>query len=259
MKNPLFLLGLTIFAALGFWSYTHATGSILSVCAKSDGDLHLIGNGFKRAVCKKNEQLISWNAEGLQGLQGEQGPAGPHGEKGENGDQGLQGAEGDKGDKGDAGERGERLHLIDASGQDLGLFIEWLSANYLSTYNPSLNAHFLFRQAQIPARTAILESESVTVYFEQPNCEGTPFGEMRGDGEILLTMKAGPRSADIRRYFVYDFNQLPIATRTALSQIEDTPTECQNISPRSVSVLALREISLPFSLPLAWPLTVREF
>ena len=108
MKNPLFLLGLTIFAALGFWSYTHATGSILSVCAKSDGDLHLIGNGFKRTACKKNEQLISWNAEGLQGLQGEQGPAGPHGEKGENGEKGDKGDMGEQGPSGEKGEKGDK-------------------------------------------------------------------------------------------------------------------------------------------------------
>ena len=73
---------------LGFWTYTQATGATLTVCAKNDGDHYFIGDGFKRATCKKNEKLISWNTEGPQGEQGEKGDKGDAGPQGENGNKG---------------------------------------------------------------------------------------------------------------------------------------------------------------------------
>ena len=76
MKTPLVLFSFLLLAALGFWTYPHATGDTLNVCAKNDGDHYFIGDGFKRAVCKKNEKLISWDAEGPQGQQGEKGDKG---------------------------------------------------------------------------------------------------------------------------------------------------------------------------------------
>ncbi len=45
----------------------------------------MIGEGFKRTDCGKEEKLVSWNIVGPQGLKGD---------KGDNGEQGLQGPAG---------------------------------------------------------------------------------------------------------------------------------------------------------------------
>lgn len=103
MKNYKIIAGvlfLLLIASTGFsvWRYTQAAGDEITVCVKKDGLVHVIGEGFKRVDCKKNESLLSWNVEGPQGLKGD---------KGDQGEQGEQGLKGDKGDAGSMGPQGE--------------------------------------------------------------------------------------------------------------------------------------------------------
>lgn len=95
IKNQLLVPGLLIAAAvfLGLWMYSRAQGSVITVCAKHDGLMHVIGGGFKRTQCLQNETLLSWNTEGPPGPPGPQGPS------------------------------GSTLHLFDANGQDLGILV----------------------------------------------------------------------------------------------------------------------------------------
>ena len=69
-------------AVFSFWKYTQAEGDMITVCVKKDGIMHVIGGEFKRADCKQNESLLSWNIEG---------PQGPKGDKGDKGDEGKAG------------------------------------------------------------------------------------------------------------------------------------------------------------------------
>jgi len=85
---------------VGTISITKASGTDLTVCVTKDGTMHLIGNSFKRSDCKKNEQLISFNA---------QGPKGDKGDTGATGAQGIQGIAGPVGPMGPQGIPGEGI------------------------------------------------------------------------------------------------------------------------------------------------------
>ena len=75
LKNRLLLPGLLIAAAmfLGLRLYSRADGGVITVCVNKNGVMHIIGEGFKRTECNKNETLLSWNIQGLPGPKGEPG------------------------------------------------------------------------------------------------------------------------------------------------------------------------------------------
>ena len=53
------IIGVGIFSlalVLGIWSYSQATGNEITICAKKSGLVYVIGDGFRRADCKKNDQ-----------------------------------------------------------------------------------------------------------------------------------------------------------------------------------------------------------
>ena len=95
MKNKIFVFGGIIVLIGVLWTYTQATGDEITVCVNKSGVVHMVGEGFKRADCKNNETLITWNIQG------------PKGEKGDKGDQGEQGPVGPQGPAGPQGEPGE--------------------------------------------------------------------------------------------------------------------------------------------------------
>src|SRR3989344_6257886 len=105
--KSLAILGVVTVMVLGFWTYTQAVANDITVCVKKDGTVHVVGPYFKRDECKKNETLLTWNAQGEKGDKGDQGIAGPAGAKGDKGEQGpiglmgLQGIQGTQGPKGD--------------------------------------------------------------------------------------------------------------------------------------------------------------
>jgi len=111
-KSQVILIITIVILAFGFWSYSQAVGNEIEVCVKKGGAVFMIGEGFKRADCLKNEKLVTWNIVGPQGPQGPIGLTGPKGDKGDvgsqgpiglTGQQGVQGEVGPKGDKGDVG------------------------------------------------------------------------------------------------------------------------------------------------------------
>lgn len=105
-----FLFSLVIVLVLfgfGFWGYSQAYGNTIEVCVKNNGAVFMIGYGFKKTDCLKNEKLVSWNITGPQGPKGEKGPIGPIGPKGDKGDVGEQGPIGQTGPQGEKGDIGE--------------------------------------------------------------------------------------------------------------------------------------------------------
>src|SRR3989344_6229844 len=118
--KSLAILGVVTVMVLGFWTYTQAVANDITVCVKKDGTVHVVGPYFKRDECKKNETLLTWNAQGEKGDKGDQGiqgVAGSQGSKGDTGEQGPiglggpQGPKGDTGERGPAGSNGTSLHL----------------------------------------------------------------------------------------------------------------------------------------------------
>jgi len=102
---------LSLALVLGLWSYSKAEGNEITVCAKKGGFMYVIGAGFKKSDCKKNDQLLTWNVAGLKGDKGDKGdtgPAGPQGPKGDKGDAGENGIQGEIGPIGPQGPVGNQ-------------------------------------------------------------------------------------------------------------------------------------------------------
>ena len=218
-------------AAGGFWAYSRAAGDTITVCVQKDGLMHVVGGGFRRADCRKNESLLTWN------IQGPQGP---------------------KGDKGDPGVAGASLHLFDGGDQDLGLLLD--AADPLKpvrTYHTYLSLRDLLLAFAGNARARTLELITPLnggVFFEGSDCSGQAFSQNRPDRVAMewheLVRATGPR------YFKA-VDETPAAF-TGLSYIPETfGAPCTNTSTSTPNGIWLEEISLPFTEPLAWPPDIR--
>ncbi|HRH31389.1 MAG TPA: hypothetical protein PK950_01865 [Candidatus Paceibacterota bacterium] len=78
----------------------------LQICVRTSGVAFVVGYGFKKADCRRNDKLVTIIKNGAVGAQGPVGNKGPTGDKGPVGDKGLQGDKGEIGDKGPTGDRG---------------------------------------------------------------------------------------------------------------------------------------------------------
>lgn len=96
------VVALSLFAS----TVVRAQGPTITVCVKNNGAMFLIGESFRRADCRSNEQLLSWNIAGPQGPQGPQGVPGVAGQAGPRGETGSQGPAGVNGLPGAAGVQG---------------------------------------------------------------------------------------------------------------------------------------------------------
>ncbi len=109
--SAVLVLGVAVFSLIS-WTLAQAAGETITVCVKKGGTMYMVGEGFKRADCKDNDQLLSWNVTGPQGIQGLQGvpgaigPAGPQGPTGITGASGAQGPTGPQGPQGLQGPAG---------------------------------------------------------------------------------------------------------------------------------------------------------
>jgi len=109
-----FVVGVASFSFVS-WTLARTAGSEITVCVEEKGTMYMVGEGFKSANCKDNDQLISWNvtgpqgptgADGQPGIQGGPGAQGPQGLQGERGTQGLVGPTGETGSQGSIGSSG---------------------------------------------------------------------------------------------------------------------------------------------------------
>src|SRR4051812_42653929 len=84
-----------------------ATPQSLTLCVKTGGVVFVVGEGFKKTDCKKNDQLISFSLSetGDKGPTGDQGAVGPTGAAGAVGSIGPIGDKGPTGDKGPQGDK----------------------------------------------------------------------------------------------------------------------------------------------------------
>ena len=76
--------------AVSFGTYAFATGSVITACAKKNGEVYLIGTGFQRATCARGDQPLTWNIQGLKGDKGDPGAPGKDGAPGPQGTPGTQ-------------------------------------------------------------------------------------------------------------------------------------------------------------------------
>lgn len=250
-KNGLILLSIfVIFVGLVAAAYTQAAGGEITVCVKKSGVVYVIGNDFKRAECKRNDTLLTWNIQGPKGDKGDPGLPGADGANGAPGEQGLQGIQGDKGDKGDQGNPGTNaavLHVYDANGLDLGVLVSIGSVSNLGqvvSYLSDLGVFLNFRQNS--ATKTILMDNNAAIFFPSDNCTGNPYSSATANPSATITSNSG-------RVFKYT-NQPLVQGNDSWSRLGNI---CENGQGVSQLYAPLVEVTLPFSLPPAWPLEVR--
>ena len=219
-KRTLLILFVALAVSLGAWTYIKAEGQQITVCAKKSGLVYVIGEDFRRVDCKKNDTLLSWNITG---------PQGP------------------KGDTGERGFVGPTLHLYDANGQNLGSLVTASDAlgRYFITF---LSGENVFLVADQNANGISLHGGGQGgLYFLERDCGGTPYTN-------LWANPTGATYSSGQRFFKYTTGLA--SSQQPLSVFDSRG--CVNELPGAGEIYPLQEFSLPFSLPLAWPLEVRE-
>lgn len=240
MKNRWLIISLfVVFASvIGVWSYVGATGEQITACVKNNGSIRIKTGGVS---CDGNETLLSWNITGPKGDRGEQGIAGPTGPQGPKGDKG------DTGERGPAGSSGSGLHVYDANEVDLGILInvgDVSNLQKITSYLPGPDVYLRFRQERNSG--TILMDNTSGVYFSSNNCTGTPYSANTDNPGATVITNSG-------RVFKY-INQPLVQGNNSWSFLSNG---CTNGQGQSQMYAPLEEVSLPFSLPPAWPLEIR--
>lgn len=263
LVSSLILIFITFFAVR---SYTRANeGDIITVCIKKDGLMHIIGEGFKRADCKNNESLLSWNIQGLKGDKGDQGP------KGNKGDNGLQGNIGPMGPQGEIGPQGlpaSTFHVFDGNNQDLGIFVneEGGQSTLLRTLLPDLGRTIDFLMVANGQSVQVVDRYVPAIDFSERDCSGIPFIHVLGGGSI--TYRETPLLGVLKtvilghtRYYKILANSGAIRFRQSFSDGNCVNMDSINFSPplsNSVFSYLIEEVTLPFNEPIAWPLSIKN-
>jgi Collagen triple helix repeat (20 copies) len=253
-------LACALFIGSSAWIY--AEGGEIRACANEKGVIYIVGSGFSKSECGRNERLLSWNITGPQGLRGEKGDPGEQGPKGEKGEKGDQGDGGPRGEAGLQGAAGPELHVFGGNGQDLGILVQNNDDVVLVSFLPDIEAAAIFSQSVNSSNQTSAKFEPIekAIYFSGPNCSGQPFVDLVGGHpytQTIITASKSNNFAFITPFFKPDLEDTP-QQRTALSHYYTASLPCENYSgPKLVqNSLKLKEISLPFALPLAWPLRV---
>ncbi|MDO8435477.1 MAG: hypothetical protein Q7S89_02235, partial [bacterium] len=211
-------------------------------------------------ICGDVSVLIRHGEQGSQGERGEQGPAGQDGEhgvagaQGEAGPVGPQGLEGQRGPQGDQGIPGDNLHLFDASGQDLGIFI---SVGRYRSYLPNLDVLAEFEESgniEIGIHVRLFTDQKV--WFGGPNCTGQMFVESTDMSDSWRLQGIHSANPDVYGYSRVVPGSRSVDLVVSSRQGQTVEEVCVISAPRNLHLYPLETIELPFREPLTWPLKV---
>ena len=237
---------------LGIATFAYATGTVITACAERNGTIYLIGTGFRQSKCEKGDSPISWNTQGQQGSKGDIGPVGPMGATGTPGAAGLQGPKGDAGSPGKDGTPSQNLHLLDANGRDLGIYLGRISiSGAYEAYLPTLGISVFI--------TTNDENETVAIapagagggaQYASSDCSGNGYTSTGGSLNELSEIDVLPSGT---HYYT------PLAAARVTVNIASRAGNggtCTTFTPIPETVILLKEITLPFTVPIPWPLHI---
>lgn len=262
-----FSVGFVLILIVGFSmeSLATPTSQAAMVCLDATN-----GRIVVRRKCKSSEsRLNGWSLVKILGIQGpkgekgetgpkgEPGPAGiqgPKGDQGEKGEQGLPGSNGAPGSKGEKGDIGPQLHVFDAAGQDLGLYMLVDQNGMFMTFTSGLQMQFWQDTGE---KTVHPGWESV--FFSLPNCEGAAYvaGSHREYGNFITP------SAGFARIYVRDgVDEITGHVESYAHTLEDGTFTCEpigQVAQERTDLVPITQIPNPFTftLPLQYPLEVR--
>ena len=242
--------------SLCFWSYAQAVGTTISACVEGDGALYIIGQGLSKTKCARHDTPLSWNITGLQGPKGDTGATGavgPQGQAGSTGSQGPVGPQGPMGPQGPSGSSGQALDLLDANGQDLGVFLGRNATDY-EAYIPSLDVTVQLDPHDYDETVSIIPLYGGSPLYMSTDCTGTAYYQNGGGEGFIADIAVLPSGT-------HYYTQLPVPAATqGISSFANGAGSCsaEGGAPNLQTVYTLKEITLPFTVPIAWPLHVAE-
>jgi hypothetical protein len=287
MKNKyVVVVAVVLWLGIGGYAVAEVATSQLSACVSRNGETRLVIAGFtKKQACEKGEQLISWNTmgpkgdkgdTGLTGEQGIQGPKGDTGATGEQGQIGLTGPQGPKGDqgldgkdgangqdgaqgpKGDTGKDGApgvdgtnatSFWVLDGQGRKLGYLLDIGNSGVRIL---SLDGQWsAWLDQKVDTQEIRMQTPGAAVY-EQPDCAGTPMvlpWEFLGHSINAKDTRTEPK------YYVADTERSP-ETKGFASRLSADGKTCSNTQTSAITAWHSKEVQLPFTEPVAWPLKV---
>jgi len=166
----------------------------------------------------------------------------------------IPGPEGPQGPVGSPGPAGQQLHLYDANGQDLGIFIDadTMSGQEFSyrTYFPSLNIIPEFR-SNISALVNLLPAYNPNgFYFQSGDCTGIAYMDAQPLPHALYKMAYGPRYFRASNESIYQGAFIrPMNSRYT--------NICTGFPATNVLSYLFDEITLPFIEPIVWPVSIQ--
>jgi len=250
-KFAILILAMAVIFA-GVWTYTKAEGGEISVCVKKSGLVYVIGSSFRRQDCKKNDSLLTWNATGLQGPKGDKGDTGDQGPIGLTGPQGIQGEPGPKGGAGEQGVAGSSFHLYDANGQDLGTIVDSARDTDGERFTVFLSKQGVFTTflARTRDQAIFIDALDVTTYFSDLDCTGIAYAiNTVGPNQLIRSLQGSP----VNRFFKYKGGSIG----PTLSKTDDRGVCVNSGLSANPNNVQLEELTMPFTLPLAWPFEVK--
>ncbi len=224
MKKSMVVAGTIFSVLLILGSQCWAQGNEIYGCyQKNNGQLRIVS---EPGACRSSEIPISWNKIGPQGLPGLEGPQGPVGPAGSD----------SEAPQADPGPR-----VYDANGQFLGILPSDLYG-VLSVYVPTLSKFFFISSDNGDVDPFF---PAVYLYFDGANCTGNGYVEPSLRYQVLkvgsIYIKADDMTADCREI-------------KSLSSPGGGGRQCRSYSGGCIPVLPYKEVSLPFTMPVALPL-----
>jgi hypothetical protein len=183
---------------------------------------------------------------GLQGSKGEQGLQGVAGPQGE---QGLQGSKGDKGDTGETGQQGPQgfpsgIGVYDANGQYLCQYTGDNGSTALQCFIDSIGGF-----AGIEYPTGHYAGLVGPLYFKSGDCSGQPYLKSMYRNKIN---KLYP--SDSKSYFQV-FGS-PMVSSVMNSYLSSNDGCFSYSNPDAIWVFPVEEVIMPFTFPVAMPLSL---
>lgn len=164
----------------------------------------------------------------------------------------------------------KNLHLYDANGQDLGVYTG--RDNYITSWNDNLKEELQVSEAQPSYNKdgSVYKNGSVTFWpknfsnisFENSDCSGKAFLFWDNFNTPKTVYKntifpTDPNNVNGSEWYGTIDQNLSTSTRNSMFETSGFGV-CQKISPEtSWATQELRKVNLPFTLPLAYPLSIK--
>jgi len=254
--SSLTILGGTVYALTSNDFSTRAQTWTAATCTQAlINSRNNLSNNEKATICynflRANEQQLALNNQQLSinDLYVRAGIPGPKGDKGDTGEQGPIGPKGDTGEQGIPGNPASATkipYLIDRNNNVIGLLNDGPSCGNLSFYNSAVN------KIVCVSNDGIVANSNKSLLSASDGC-APPYYIARGSNP---TDNLFLEKFDNSNYFVADDSVSPttINQKYRINSFVNGNPSCSSDNRTNVNVTQMKQINLPFSDPIPYPI-----